>query len=66
MTMRDRSTASLATRRPTAQSGHLGRRTGLVDEDELQRVEIGLAGEPGLAPACDVRPILLGGVRGFF
>ncbi len=47
-----------------AQAGHLGRGAGLVDEDELLGIELGV--EPGLAAGDDIRPLLLGGVRGFF
>ena len=37
-----------------------------VDEDELGRVEIKLALEPGLPPGEHVRSVLLGGVSSFF
>jgi len=48
------------------QAGHLGRSAGLVDEDQLLGIEIGLGVEPGLAAGDDIRPLLFGGVRGFF
>ena len=48
------------------QAGHLGRGAGLVDEDEFLGIEIGLGVKPGLAAKDDIRPLLLGGVRGFF
>ncbi len=48
------------------QAGHLGRGAGLIDEDELLGIKIGLGVEPGLAAGDDIRPLLLGGVRGFF
>lgn len=47
-------------------AGHVGRRPGLVDEDEPFGIEIGLGVEPGAAPAQDVRAILLDGVAGLF
>ncbi len=47
------------------QVGHLGRGAGLVDEDELLGIKIGLGVEPGLAAGDDIRPLLLGGERGF-
>ncbi len=58
--------ATFTPRRPSAQPGHLGRGAGLVDEDELLGIEIGLAVEPRSAAGGDIRPLLLGGVRGFF
>jgi hypothetical protein len=48
------------------QAGHLGRCTGLIDEDQLLRIEVRLRVEPSLAPRGDVGPFLLAGVRGFF
>jgi hypothetical protein len=45
---------------------HLGRSAGLVDEDELFGVELGLQGAPGVTRLGDVGSILLGRVRGFF
>ncbi len=49
-----------------SQASHLGRGAGLIDEDQLLGVEIGLGVQPGLAAEDDIRPLLLGGVRGFF
>ena len=49
-----------------SQAGHLGRGAGLVDEDELLGIELRLGLEPSLAADDDIRPLLLGGVRGFF
>jgi hypothetical protein len=46
--------------------GHVGRRPGLVDEDQALRIEVELAVEPGLAPAQDVRAVLLTRVAGLF
>ncbi len=66
MAMGHRSAAALAARRPAMALCHLGRRPGLVDEDQPLGVQIGLRVEPGLAAAQNVRPLLLGGVRGFF
>ncbi len=58
--------ATFASRGPPPQPGHLGRGTGLIDEDELRGIEIGLAVEPDSAAGRDIRPLLLGCVRGFF
>ena len=66
MAMWDGRPASLAARCAATQASHLGRRTGLVDEHELAWVEVRLAFEPRPTTTGDVRPILLGGVRGFF
>ncbi len=58
--------AALAALGSAPQAGHLGRGAGLVDEDELLGIKLGLGVEPGLAADDDIRPLLLGGVRGFF
>ena len=55
-----------AARRPPACARHVGGGPGLIDEDELLRIEIELTVEPVFAPFQDVRPLLLGGVRGLF
>lgn len=65
MAARDRCATSVATFGATAQPGHFGGGTGLVDEDQIGGVEIRLHLEPGLAPLGDVGPLLLAGVRGF-
>ncbi len=49
-----------------AQTRHLGRGSGLIDEHQPEGIEIGLLDEPGQPARRDVRPIPLGGVRGFF
>jgi len=64
--MWDRGTAPLAAPRATAQAGHLRRGPGFVDKHQPGGIEIGLALAPGPTPLRDVRPILFGGVRGFF
>ena len=66
MAVGDGGPAALAAPGPTPQAGHLGRGAGLIDEDELLGIEIGLSVEPGLAADGDIRPLSLGGVRGFF
>jgi hypothetical protein len=48
------------------QTGHLGTRTGLVDEYQCVRIKIELALKPRLAPAQDVGTILLGRMPGLF
>jgi hypothetical protein len=50
----------------TAFARQIGRCAGLVDEDELLRIEIELSGEPFLALLQNVRTLLLGGVRALF
>jgi len=58
--------AALAALGSAPQAGHLGRGPGLVDEDELLGIKLALSVEPGLAAGDNIRPLLLGGVRGFF
>jgi hypothetical protein len=57
--MRHTGPAALTAWRSTSQPGHLGRQSGLVDEYQLRRIEIGLAIEPGAAALQDVGAILL-------
>jgi hypothetical protein len=66
MAMRNRGATSLAAGAAPAQPGHLGGGPGLVDEDELRRVELGLEIEPGLAACGYVLARLLAGVRRLF
>ncbi len=66
MPMRHAGTAPLAERGPTAQPGHFGRGAGLVDEDQVPRIEVRLIVEPGVAAGQDVGPLLLAGVCRFF
>jgi hypothetical protein len=58
--------ARLTARRTSSQTRHLGRQTGFVDEDQLHRVEIELAVEPGAATLQDVGAILLQCVCGLY
>jgi hypothetical protein len=50
MALGNAGTQPLTFLRPAAQAGHVGRRAGLVDEDEFAGIEIELVLEPGLAP----------------
>jgi hypothetical protein len=45
---------------------HLRRGCGLIEEDEAQRIELGLLGFQSSARGDDVRTILLGGAQSFF
>ena len=47
-------------------AGHVGLCPGLVDEDQAPRVNAVLVALPPLAPAGDVRTVLLGGAQAFF
>ena len=58
--------AALTARCPAAQARHFGRGSSLVDEHQACRVEVRLRVEPGLPPEGHVRPVLFGGVCGFF
>ncbi len=53
---------------PTASAfaRQIGGSAGLVDENESQRIEVGLPGEPVLALLQNVGALLLLGVRGLF
>jgi hypothetical protein len=64
--MGDGGAAALAPGCAATGAGHLGRRAGLVDEDEALRFQIRLAGEPSAAVGDYIGPILLGGVRCLF
>ena len=66
MTMRDGGPAALAAPGASSRTSHFGRRPGFVDKDQAGGIEIGLAVEPRQPAQGDVRPLLLGGVRGFF
>ena len=65
MAVGDRGPAALAAPGPAPQAGHLGRGAGLIDEDEFLGIEVGLVVELGLAAGDYIRPLLLGGMRGF-
>ena len=52
--------------RASVAARHVGGGPGLVDEDQLLRIEIELAFEPDLATLQDVGALLLGRVRGLF
>lgn len=66
MPVRDRRHAPLAARCASVHPRHLGRGTGLVDEDQPFGIEISLPGDPNAAQRGDVGPVLLGCVRRFF
>ena len=58
--------ASLAPRRTTVKARHLGVRGGLVDEDDLRRIEVELAFKPRLTRRVHRAAALFGGVRRLF
>ena len=64
--VRHRGPAALALWRPSAQARHLSRRADLVDEDELVRLEIELAAEPGLAGRFHIRRCCSAACASFF
>ena len=66
MTVRHAGPQALAAERSSVPPGHVGGGPGLVDEDEARGVEIELVVEPLLTSPQDVRPLLLGRVRGLF
>lgn len=66
MAMRYAGPAAFAARRSSSQTRHLGRQAGLIDEDELRRIEIELTVEPVPASLQDVGAILLQYMCGLF
>ena len=66
MAMWDGSSQSFAFGRAPKAARHIGGGPGLVDEDQLFRIEIELAFEPGLATFQNVGALLLGRVCGLF
>ena len=66
MAVRDAGPEPLAFASPAAQPGHVGRRPGLVDEDELFGIEIELSLEPRFPSPQNIRALLLGRVGGLF
>jgi len=66
MPMRYWCPTALATERPTAQPGHLGRGASLVDKDQAFGIKVGLKLEPRPSALQNVRPLLLACVRRFF
>jgi len=57
---------ALAAWTPTPHRGHIGLDPGLVDEDQVLRVEPGLPALPALTPSGDVLSGLFQGEQGFF
>ena len=66
MAVRHASPAALTAWRPSPQTGHLCRQAGLVDKDELRRIEVELAVEPGATALQNVGTILLQCMCGLF
>ena len=57
---------SLSFWRPAARTRHVRGGRRFIDEQELVRIQRGLIDPPGLASGFYVRPVLFGGVKGFF
>lgn len=66
MPVRNLGDEPLADRRAAVEADHLRCHGRFVDEDEAFRLQFPLFGLQGDACGSDVRPILLGGVQGFF
>jgi hypothetical protein len=64
--MRHGGSAAFAAPSSSIAPGHLGRSTRFINEHQPLRLKINLGIEPGLPAAQDIRPLLFGGVRGFF
>ena len=56
----------LALPAPASDGRHIGLGPGLVDEHKALDGDAWLVLPPGGTLSCDVRPVLLGGVNGFF
>ena len=63
MPMRNAAAQTLAAPAPTVAARHVGRRRGLVDEHQFQRIEVELTIEPPPPPFKDVGPVLFTRVR---
>lgn len=61
MAVRHRRDETPAARATAVTARHVGGRAGLVDKDQVGRLQLGLAGVPGLARFGHIRPVLLGG-----
>lgn len=64
--VRHRHAQALAARAAAVSPGHVRAGPAFVDEHQALRVEVDLPLEPGLAPAQDVWPVLLGCMCGLF
>jgi len=66
MAMRRGAPQALAARRPASEPYHIGGTACFIDEDELLRIEAGLAFAPAPALCSHVRALLLAGQYRFF
>jgi hypothetical protein len=66
MAVRYRGSAAFATQSSSIAPGHLGRSIRFINEHQPLWLKIDLGVEPSLALAEHVRPLLFGGVCGFF
>ena len=66
MAVRNGGAQALASFATTASARHVGRRAGLVDEDQTRGIEQELALEPGPSPRLYVPSFLLARMRSFF
>src|SRR3954453_15034478 len=64
--VRDTDPKASSPRSPPVAPGHVGGSPGLVDEHQPLGIKVELALEPGRASLADIRPVLLGRVRGLF
>ena len=66
MAVRNRGAQPSPSPAASAFARQIGGSAGLIDENEFQRIEVGLPGEPVPALLQNVRALLLLGVRGLF
>ena len=66
MAVRHGSEAAFATRRPSVTPGHVRRRPGFIQKDQLRNIQRRLGGLPLMPRGLHVGALLLAGVQGFF
>jgi hypothetical protein len=66
MAVRHRHAQALTARTAAVSPGHVCAGPAFIDEHQALRIEVELSLEPSLASAQDVRPVLLGRMRGLF
>ena len=66
MAVRNRGLAAVPARRAAVAARQLGRGGGLIEKDELRRIELGLPGDPGLALRHYICAVLFAGMRSLF
>ncbi len=66
MAVRNRGPAAVPARRAAVAARQLGRGGGLIEKDEVGRIELGLPGDPGLTLRYYIGAVLFPGMRSLF